>query len=86
MVRDKLIECNWDKEVGAELMKKYSINRTKTLRERAVKMFPKYEHYYVHRKDMSVAEIVKELHLSHKLYLLLTDMIHEKYGLPRSKI
>ncbi len=86
MVRDKLIECDWDDKVGAELKEKYGNNKTRSVKQRAVEMFPTYEHYYVHRKDLSVEEIIKKMGLTSRVYMHLTSMIKEKYGLPRYKL
>ena len=79
MVRDALVESNWDLSVRDEMILKYSVKPANLAYRKAESMFDKFEELYFH-SDLKISEILKKYHISSTVYAYLIRMIRKKYG------
>ena len=79
MVRNKLIECDWDEKIASELREKYAEKPPRPAYDRAVKLFDEYENLYLN-SNFTVTEIIKMMKLTNRTYYHLTQMMREKHG------
>lgn len=79
MVRDALVESDWDLNVRDEMVLKYSVKPSNLAYHKAKSMFDKFEELYFH-SDLKISEILKKYHISSSIYGYLIQMIREKYG------
>lgn len=79
MVRDKLLESNWDDALGIILKEKYGVGRHNMGYAKAVKLFDEFEDKYFN-SDERIVDIVSEMGISQRVYKFLLEMIREKHG------
>jgi len=85
MVRDKLIECDWDYNVSAYLKNKYGVDRKKPAYLKALDIYPVFEDYYFHSK-LKITEICDKLNITLRMYEYLIQMIRENHDVQRRNI
>ena len=79
LVRDKLLECDWDEEVAEELKKKYLPERVKPSRNIAVQRFDEFDDLYMNSSH-TIKEIKEIMGISNSVYSHLLVLMKEKYG------
>ncbi len=80
MVRDKLVECDWDFDVGIVLKEKYSITRRRLPSlELAKELYDEFKELYFH-SPLEVNEIREQLNISQRAYKYLLEMIRGDTG------
>lgn len=79
LVRDKLLECDWDEDVAEELKKKYLPERVKPSRNIAVKRFDEFDDLYMNSSH-TIKEIKEIMGISNSVYSHLLVLMREKYG------
>lgn len=80
MVRDELVKCDWNMNIGAMLMDKYSIaRRSLPSLETAKLLYPDFKELYFH-SPLSIRKILKELRIGRMTYSYLVKMIREDTG------
>lgn len=80
MVRDKLIECDWDVEVGEELKQIHGVHRLKPNLDRAKEVYDSFEWRYFYDRDSTIADIREKLGISVRTYEYLLMMLRENHG------
>ena len=89
LVRDKLVESDWDYKTGVMLMDKYSIHRKRIpALDRAKLIYPQFEELYFH-SPKGIREILKDLGISRMVYSYLIQMIRKNHNVqsrPRSRV
>lgn len=78
-VRDKLVESNWDSEVGEHLKLKYGRDRHKPAKHKALKLYKKFEWLYLY-SDKPILDIKDELGLTAKMYGYLLKEMRKNHG------
>lgn len=79
LVRDKLIESNWDEEVAEELKKKYLPKRVKPSMIKAKECFSEFDDLYMN-SNHSIKEIMEIMGITNTVYIHLLEMVRKKYG------
>lgn len=79
MVRDKLVEHNWNIEYGNELKALYSKTRAKPSLALAVKIYDEFEKRYFAR-EQPISEIKEDMNISKQTYSYLLKLIRNKHG------
>ena len=80
MVRDKLLDCEWDFDVGRVLKDKYGINRKEMpSMERAKELYSEFKDLYFHSL-LEVKDICKEFGISQRTYKYLLEMVRNETG------
>lgn len=82
MVRDKLVECDWDKKTGEELKKKYGGSK-KRLGD-VSQYLEDFEKLYLDR-NYKMSEIMDELKITRYQYSRLSKIVREKYNINKRK-
>lgn len=80
MVRDRLVESNWDLVLGAELKKLYAVKRSKPALERAKEVYDEFETRYFFDEDHTLKEICSEMKIKPSVYGYLLSLLREKHG------
>lgn len=78
-VRDRLVESDWDEELGRDLKKEYSSNRIKPALKNALEYYTEFEELYLNGD--SIPEITGKLGITLYQYNLLSQRVREKYNL-----
>ena len=80
MVRDKLVECHWNHDVGIYLKEKYGINKKKLPSlETAKELYDEFKELYFH-SEKGMVEILEEYHITQRTYKYLIEMIRDETG------
>lgn len=79
LVRDKLVECNWDENEAVKLREEYSAKRRRPSYDKAVEIYPEFEKHYF-AKELTIKEIKELMDISDREYLYLVKMIKENHG------
>ena len=79
LVRDKLIESNWDDDVAEELKKKYIQPRIKPSLQSALPKMDEFEKLYLNGD--SIDDIVTTLNITRYQYTLLSKEVRKKHNL-----
>lgn len=79
LVRDKLIECNWDEKVAEELKKKYLPKKVKPSRNIALKRFSEFDDLYMN-SNHTIGEIMEIMGITNSVYIHLLALMRDKYG------
>lgn len=85
MVRDKLVDSDWDYNVSAYLKNKYGMDRKKPAYLKALDIYPVFEDYYFHSK-LKITEICDKLNITLRMYEYLIQMIRENHNVQRRNI
>lgn len=80
MVRDKLVECDWDESVAMVLMEKYGLKKATPMLDYAKEVYPQFKELYIN-SDYKVSEIMELLGLTQRGYRHCLGMIHDEYGM-----
>ena len=80
MVRDRLVESNWDLALGDELKKLYALKRHKPALEKAKRLFDEFEKRYFFDDEHTLKEIFEEMNIEGSVYHYLLMMLREKHG------
>lgn len=81
MVRDKLVESNWDDRLGDYLKNKYGLKQM-TFRpayDKAVLVYPEFKELYLH-SSLKVNDIKKKLNIGQRAYNYCLNMVREELG------
>lgn len=79
LVRDKLIECDWDEDVAEELKKKYTFRRMSPSMIKAKECFSEFDDLYMNSNYL-IKEIMEIMGITNTVYVHLLGMMREKYG------
>lgn len=81
MVRDKLIESNWDERLGTYLKEEYGLSRSdiRPAYDRAKKIYSEFKDLYFN-SSLQIKEIQVQLGISQRVYKYLIDMIRDEIG------
>lgn len=80
MVRDKLIECDWDEEVAKDLKTIYGKKRLFPALDNAKEVYDEFEYRYFYDKDSKVEDILKEMDLTRRTYSYLIKLLRANHG------
>ena len=78
MVRDKLVENRWDKDIGDELYAKYGCNKGNRHNEDLSDLIDDFKYLYAD-VPTHVDDIMKKLRISQGTYTNLLRLVREKY-------
>lgn len=80
MVRDKLIDAKWDKEVAEELIKEYGYIKPSSIdMNELMGKYEEFKHLYLD-VPTKYQDILSKLHLNARQYRVLVEMVREEYG------
>ena len=79
MVRNRMVESNWDKILGEELKHMYGMTRVKPSLDEAKRVYDEFEYEYFF-SDLKLKEIREKLGIKRSVYQYLIMMIREKHG------
>ena len=82
MVRDKLVESNWDETLAFELKQKYGRKRRKPALEKAEEIYDEFKKYYFDT-SIPLKQVFKELGITQSMYSYLLNMIQDEYNINR---
>lgn len=79
MIRDKLVESDWDEGLGAYLKQKYALSRVelRPAYAKAEELYPEFKELYLH-SPLQVKEIKAKLELTNRVYKYLLDMVRDE--------
>ena len=80
MVRDKLIECNWDDEVAKDLKTIYGKKRLFPALEKAKEVYDEFEYRYFYDRDTNIEDILREMDLTRRTYSYLMKMLRANHN------
>ena len=80
MVRDKLIECDWDEEVAKDLKTIYGKKRLFPALEKAKEVYDEFEYRYFYDRDTNIEDILKEMDLGRRTYSYLIMMLRANHN------
>lgn len=83
IVRDKLIENDWDMNLASELKKEYGAGRPRPSVEKAKLVYDEFEELFFKGVDMN--EIIDELSINQYQYGVLSEMVRKEHGLLSKK-
>ena len=80
MVRDKLVESDWDDALGGLLKDKYGCKRGefKPALEKAKSIYPEFKDLYLN-SDMQIIDILEYFGVSQRIYKYLINMIRDEF-------
>ena len=81
MVRDRLVESDWDDYLGDYLKNTYGMDckQFRPAYDKAVKIYPEFKKLYF-GSSMKLKDILKHFGASQRVYLYLINMIREEMG------
>lgn len=81
IVRDKLLESNWDENVGTYYKNKYGVLRgdRKPAFDKAKEIYPEFKELYLN-SDLPIKQILKRLNATQRVYSYLIKMVREDMG------
>ena len=77
MVRNTLVECNWDDKVALELKSKYCRPVRRPAYEKAVRLYPRFKELYASGK-YKMYEILEMMNITQKVYSYMVQMFREE--------
>ena len=80
MVRDRLIESNWDINLGMELRYLYAMRRKKPSLDKAREVYDVFEDRYFNDKSSTIQTIREDLGINGTVYKYCLILLHEKHG------
>lgn len=79
MIRDKLVECNWDEDQVKDLIKEHEVGRRKPSYEMAKLLYDEFKEYYFDT-SLRITDIIEKMGISSRVYFHLRRMIDEEFG------
>lgn len=81
LVRDRLVESDWDDYLADYLKNTYGMDRNhfRPAYDRAVEIYPEFKKLYF-SSSMKVTEILEQFNATQRVYLYLINMIREEMG------